>query len=59
MQTNVKDLAKQSGCLGSDVLIAKVNVAETAASTSASGNQRPERWESSVGCVVHLGGGQG
>ena len=49
MQTDIlEDLAEQSGCLGSDVLIAKVNVAETAASTSASRNQRSERWESSV-----------
>ena len=48
MQTDIQDLAEQSGCLGSDVLIAKVNVAETAASTSASRNKRSERWESSV-----------
>ena len=60
MQTDIlEDLAEQSWCLRADVLIAKVNVAETAASTSASRNQRSERWESSVGCVVHLGGGQG
>jgi len=49
MQTDIlEDLAEQSGCLRSDVLIAEVNVAETAASTSASRNQRSERWESSV-----------
>ena len=48
MQTEIQDLAEQSGCLRSDMLIAKVNVAETAASTSASRNERSERWESSV-----------
>ena len=49
MQTDIlEDLSEQSGCLRSDVLIAEVNVAETAGSTSASRNQRSERWESSV-----------